>query len=318
MLELPDVRATPAERFRLEMGLPRFRVGLAFIAVNTLAPPVIVRVAGLPAAPGVVVGALVAIVAVGLYLDPSLRMPTSLLISDESIELTRGSRRWASTPAALREHRSVAGVGTLLRAGDLRVVIPERLTTPRQRAELRGWIERGEAVRSSGGVARWNTVSWGSDTETMPHRPSARPALRAAVLVILALGLAAYTFLAAWRSVSDETIASIALAAAVPLAAGLGLLSGELGRLRARPATQSCAVADGAMRLADDTSSMTVPGRYLMSVTRTSGGIDVRYRGGLLCLPRSAFRDKHHRDRFAGALRSLRESSEDGSGGIRG
>lgn len=310
VVEVADATATLRERIRLQLATPLYRFRLALVIATVLAPGVLAAVAHLPVGPTAAVGLAVLVTCSIPYLDPTIRATTSFrLFDDGGIELARTGQRRIGNLAAIRDHVTVGGVGTMLRAGNLVVIVPERTTTAAQRSELATWIRRGEEVRDAGGQARWGVMRWGSPTTTLPHRPSSRPALRAGFLLLLALGLAAYAYVATWRSVNDELIASIALAAAVPLAVGLGLVVAELVRQRGTPTTQSCEILDDRFRVATHTDATEMTGDQLMSVTRTSGGIDVRYRSGLLCLPRAAFRDHAHRDQFATALRELRDRS---------
>lgn len=308
VMEVANATATSRERIRLQLATPLYRFRFVLVVAAALSPGLLAAVAHLPVGPTAAVGVAVLVTCSIPYLDPTIRATTSFrLFDDGGIELARTGQRRIGNLAAIRDHVTLSGIGTMLRAGNLVVVVPERATTAAQRSELTAWIRRGEEVRDAGGQPRWGVMRWGSPTTTLPHRPSSRPALRAGFLLLLALGLATYAYVATWRSVNDELIASIALAAAVPLAVGIGLVVAELVRQRGAPATQCCEILEDVFRVATHTDATEMTGDQLMSVTRTSGGIDVRYRNGLLCLPRAAFSDRAHRDRFATALRELRD-----------
>lgn len=308
LIAASDIHATVWERLRLRSVSPKTRRLARSVAFVALLPVLITTMMRLPVAPALILGAIFPASNALLFLDLRRAPITFTLRHDGTVEVGSGSLVRRFNVAEVREHCVVEGVGDLLRAPTGVVILPERVFASEQLLVLRGALEAGVQRQSNGGTARWNVVDWASPTTTMPHRPSTRPAVRGAFLILMALPLAAYTLLRTHGSSlpSDQMIEAIAISAAIPLLGFLGLLSDDLQRLRAAPASQSCTILDGSVRVATHHSSTDIAARALMSVTRTSGGIDLRYHGGLLCLPRGAFRDRRHRDEFAARLRQLR------------
>lgn len=310
VIELRDARASEWERLRLHWASAHSRQRLLLVGVTAVAPTVVVSAVGLPVGIALAVGIVVLIVSALPFLNVFRLPPLTLRFrGDGTFEVESGPIVRRSDFNAVREFVEVDGVGLLVRAPAMNVIIPQRTITAEQRDALRALADRGARRRAAGGVARWTMIDWASPNITMPHRPSGRPALRVGFLIVAALSLATYALLRTRGSTipTEKVIESISVSVAIPLLVGLALVAVELARTRGAPATQSCSVLDDVMRLSTESGATDISPRGVMSVTRTSGGIDIRHHGGLLCLPRGAFRDRSHRDEFAAALRRLRD-----------
>lgn len=312
-VEVVDLRVDVPAFVRLRSADPVDRTRLLVLVAVAITPAVVAAATSLPLYPALVVGACVLAFASFPVLDASSPRPLTFRLDETGITIRRGRILRSAALQTMKDPLVVAGVGVMLRFEQLRVTIPDHALTPDDREAIHAWAARADTIRAMGGEPRWATLTWGSPTSTLPHRPSGRPAARALLLVVLALGLAGFALFMTWNSPSQQMIASIAVSTAVPLTAGLVILAAQLGWNAAEPATQSCVITEDALRLSNESTSLEIAGSALMSIIRTSRAVDIRYHGGLICLPKRAFDGLRHRDEFASALRHLRDASSDRS-----